>query len=275
MIDSHVHTMLCGHARGTMDTYIRTAIQKGLRQICFLEHVTPLDTAHKASMAVAEIPMYFQAVQRFKHRYQNDIDICVGLEIDFQPEFIDLYHRITQSHAFDVIGSSIHTIEGIDVVSPNTDWAAGRLDVDTIYIKYLQQLDQMVEHTYFDVVCHFDLIKKYGQIAGPMHLETMKRILSKISDNGLAVELNTSGWEHPIAEPYPAPDLVSDCRRKNIRMTLSSDAHAPEQVGRRFEQAIGVLTDAGYDHVVAYRGRRPAEVPINGHSIKTAEGMSI
>ena len=275
MIDSHVHTMLCGHARGAMEDYIQMAIQKGLRQICFLEHVTPLDINHKASMAIEEIPLYFQAVQRFKHRYQNEINVRVGLEIDFQPDFIDLYHHITQTHAFDVIGSSIHTIEGIDVVSPHTDWASGRLDVDAVYATYLQQLDRMVEHTYFDVVCHIDLIKKYGHRGSRLHLEKMKQILSKISEKGMAVELNTSGWEHPIAEPYPAPELVADCRQKNIRMTLSSDAHDPKQVGRHFEQAVGVLIETGYDHVVTYERRQPIEVPINGHPIHTTKRMQI
>jgi histidinol-phosphatase (PHP family) len=262
MIDNHVHTLLCGHARGTMDAYIQAAIRKGLRQVCFLEHLTPLDTTHQASIAIEEIPSYFYAVQRLKQRYRSGIAVKVGLEIDFQPEFVDLYHRITRMFAFDVVGSAIHSIDGVDVVSPHTAWTDGRLAAAEIYNRYLTQLDRMVDHAYFDVVCHFDLIKKYGQAARQTDLENMKRILSKIGQNGLAVELNTSGWDHPIGEPYPAPELLAHCRRLDIPIALSSDAHQPDEVGRHFHRAAALLADAGYDRIVSYSRRQRFEVPV-------------
>ncbi|MBW2249280.1 MAG: PHP domain-containing protein [Deltaproteobacteria bacterium] len=40
MIDYHIHTKLCNHARGMMGAYVKRAIEKGLKEICFLDHLT-------------------------------------------------------------------------------------------------------------------------------------------------------------------------------------------------------------------------------------------
>ncbi len=40
MIDYHIHTKLCNHARGVMGAYVKRAIEKGLTEVCFLDHLT-------------------------------------------------------------------------------------------------------------------------------------------------------------------------------------------------------------------------------------------
>ncbi len=37
--DSHMHTRYCHHAVGTMEEYVLCAIDKGLEEIVFLEHM--------------------------------------------------------------------------------------------------------------------------------------------------------------------------------------------------------------------------------------------
>ena len=65
MIDYHVHTSLCNHAEGVMEAYIQKAVDIGLKEICFLDHLIISEPANRLSMTPDEVPFYFQAIQFF------------------------------------------------------------------------------------------------------------------------------------------------------------------------------------------------------------------
>ncbi len=71
MIDYHVHTPLCNHAEGAMETYVRYALNIGLKELCFLDHLTFPGHKKMQSMRKEEVALYFQAVQVLKYRYNQ------------------------------------------------------------------------------------------------------------------------------------------------------------------------------------------------------------
>jgi len=68
MIDYHIHTMLCNHAEKPMEAYVKQAINIGLQEICFLDHLTMDENGRAQSMSAREKGLYFQAIQRLKDR---------------------------------------------------------------------------------------------------------------------------------------------------------------------------------------------------------------
>ena len=42
MVDSHVHTPLCGHAEGHPEAYLEEARAKGLKGVVFTDRIAPL-----------------------------------------------------------------------------------------------------------------------------------------------------------------------------------------------------------------------------------------
>ena len=70
MIDYHVHTMLCNHATGTMEAYVRAAVAKGLQTICFLDHLTLQEGGRHNAMHPREVPMYVNAARRLARQYR-------------------------------------------------------------------------------------------------------------------------------------------------------------------------------------------------------------
>ena len=83
MIDYHIHTLLCNHAEGSMESYVQSAINFGMSEICFQDHLTIQKSEERLSMAPDEIPFYFHAIQLLKHQYKGIINIKAGIEIDF------------------------------------------------------------------------------------------------------------------------------------------------------------------------------------------------
>jgi histidinol-phosphatase (PHP family) len=269
MIDYHIHTKLCNHARGVMGAYVKRAIEKGLKEICFLDHLTISQPGNRLSMTPGEVPFYFQAAQYLKKSFNGIISVKAGLEVDFSPETTDLVEEIIETFSFDVIGSSIHFPGNIDIVNSSSDWKQGKFDTDYVYELYLSQLKIMLEYDYFDVICHLDLPKKFGRTPSRTFDKEIDEIITIIKDKDLTVELNTSGYNHPVSEAYPAPGIIKKCHKAGVSMTLGSDAHHPDDVGRNFDRAFSLLRTVGYTHLASFTERRRIDIPIEKNELKT------
>jgi histidinol-phosphatase (PHP family) len=262
MLDYHVHTRLCNHADGTIGDYVRQAVSLGLKEICFLDHLTLGDRGSNSSMAIDEVGLYHQTVQHIKRATVGQINVKVGLETDFDPQYIDLYREIVQAFSFDVIGCSIHALDAIDVVSAHTDWADGRLDSQTIYTRYFERLNEMLDQDYFDLICHFDLVKKFGRVPKKSFQPEIEAIIEKIKRKKIVVEVNTSGFAHAPAEPYPAMPIIQMLADAGVGLTMGSDAHRPEELGRYFDQAAESLKRVGVKNLVGFSNRVQHAVPL-------------
>lgn len=267
MIDYHVHTSLCKHAEGEMEAYVQKAVDVGLKEICFLDHLTLSEAGRALSMTPEEVPLYFQAVCDLKQRYQSVISVKAGLEIDFNPEYMDLIQDIVGRYSFDVIGSSVHFVNDFNIVSRRSAWKLENAGADFLYEHYLKQLEIMLDFDYFDLVCHLDVVKKFGMQPLRSFAKKFDEILSKIRYKNLIVELNTSGYNHPAKEAYPSLRLLKKCSNLGIPVTLGSDAHKPESVGRHYDRAFSMLSSAGYRHLTTFKKRKRYAVPIEiaGH----------
>lgn len=263
MIDYHVHTSLCNHATGTMEQYVRAAVGKGLAAICFLDHLTFQEAGRTNAMFPREIPMYVDAARRLARQYRDQISVRVGLEVDFSIRHVDQCVEIVNTFDLDVVGSSVHFLDGDDVVSQRSAWARGEISADDVYPKYLGVLESMLDYDYFDVICHLDLPKKYNKCPSPSAVQGFLDVLEKIREKDLAVELNTSGFHYPVKEAFPSPELLGRCAQLQIPVVVGSDAHSPETVGRDFDRARNLLNVAGYRHLTGFSHRRREVVPVH------------
>ncbi len=262
MLDYHLHTRLCNHAEGSMVAFIRQAVDRGFEEICFLDHLTITDSPRPMTMDVAEVPLYFQTVQRLKRSFSDRIAVRSGLEIEFNPRYTELFKQIVDDFAFDVIGSSIHQLDGIDIVSGPYDSDAAFPVPETLQRRYLDYLEMMLANEYFDIVCHLDLLKKFGAGSSPYFEDRLAGILSRATARNLTVEVNTGGFDHPAAEAYPSRNILTMLKNAGIAVTIGSDAHRPEEIGRHFGRAFEMIQAAGFRHLAVFAGRSRSEVPV-------------
>lgn len=262
MMDYHVHTMLCSHARGTMEQYVDHAVRAGLSEICFLDHLTLNEKGRDLSMTPDEVALYYYSARRLQAAYRGRISIKVGLEVDFTPELSESARSVVERFDFDVTGGSIHFIEEKNLVSSKTSRRRKEKPDASFYEDYLDLLDRMLDCTYIDIVCHLDIIKKFGTIPPDWFYQRAEALLDKIADTGKVLEINTSGAAHPVGEIYPAQRLAEECCRKNIPVCLGSDAHLPEQVGRGFAEAADMLKKAGCTEITGFSRKTPCRVSL-------------
>jgi histidinol-phosphatase (PHP family) len=206
--------------------------------------------------------LLFSCCSGFEKKYRNKITVKAGLEIDFNPVHIDIFQDIIGTFAFDVIAASLHFPGGLDVVSHRSAWRHGEKNVNGVYELYFDHLKKMLDYCYFDVICHIDLIKKFGQKPSRSFEKEFDEILSIIKDKDVTIEVNTSGYDHPVGEIYPSLDILKKCQEQGIRITLGSDAHHPANVGNHFERVVPTLLSIGYRELATFTRRKCCEIPI-------------
>ncbi len=79
--------------------------------------------------------------------------------------------------------------------------------------------------------------------------------LQAMKKSNMVMEINTSGLRKPTAEIYPSETLLQVAYSMDIPITFSSDAHAVNQVGANYEQAIALAKATGYTKAVTFKGR--------------------
>ncbi len=236
-LDYHIHTKLCKHANGEMADYVEQALKLGIKEIAFTDHI-PLpenfDLAHR--MALSEMDIYLNEIEKLKTRFGNDIQILTGIEADFYDGFEDYLDDFLRRFPMDIVILSVHFIR---------DWPAGNWafsyhfpgrPLKEIYSDYLQALMRGVETGLFNVLGHLDLIKRDEARLLDGNEEEVRRLLALVSQQKMAVEINTSGLRKEIGETYPHQSLWPLLADFELPVTMGSDAHAPNQVGLRFAE---------------------------------------
>jgi histidinol-phosphatase (PHP family) len=99
---------------------------------------------------------------------------------------------------------------------------------------------------------HLDLIKIFGIRPRTDVRKLAEKVLDAVQEFNLAVEINTNGRYKPVGEWYPEQKLIEEIIRRNIPISLGSDAHAPENVGRDIADVCSMLKGYGLKKVASF-----------------------
>ena len=89
-----------------------------------------------------------------------------------------------------------------------------------------------------------------------------EKIASVLKELDVAFELNTSGYDYPAGEMYPSPSFLRILNDYEVPVTVGSDSHRPEHVGRHFDRAYEILREAGYDSIAYFERRKRTLQPL-------------
>jgi histidinol-phosphatase (PHP family) len=245
-----------------METFVQKAVERGLSEICFLDHLTLAKEGASLSMSPGEVGLYFHAVKRLAARWHGKIEVKAGLEVDFAQGGMDIERRVVDTYAFDIIACSVHFLNGFNIVSKRTQKDNPYKDPRNMARDYLASLDSMLDNPFFDMVGHLDVVKKFSGVGEEGLEQEWEAVIRRLARLGLAVEVNTSGFFHAAKEQYPSRRLLKLCREAGVEAVLSSDAHSPGEVGREFARARAVLAEAGYTRLVSHTRRRKEVVSL-------------
>lgn len=254
-----MHTPLCLHARGWPGEYAARAVARGLRGVIVTCH-SPMPGGYSAGvrMKPSQFPEYLAMIEAAARAWRGRAEVLTGLESDYAPGFEKWLEHLHARARFDYILGSVHPFV------PEYRQRYFRGDQRAFIELYFEHLAMAAETGLFDALAHPDLIKNEAPEAwNPNELmPVIRRSLDRIAATGCAMELNTSGALKRLPEMNPAPAILHEIRERGIPVVIGADAHVPERVGDRFEEALGLLSSLGFRFVSIFRQRRREEIPI-------------
>ncbi|OWR28549.1 histidinol-phosphatase [Saccharibacillus sp. O23] len=272
LIDYHTHHERCGHAVGKLEQYVRRGIELGLDQLGLsdhmpLIHVDPAAYYPEMAMPMDELPRYVEEVLALKEKYKGQIQIKLGLEGDYIEGYEDKIEEIVNAYPWDYVIGSVHFLGEWDITDfrQTAGWE-GRNPLD-VYRAYYDAIGRASGTGFYDIVGHFDVIKRFGFAPAPEEAaekEAMEEAaLRKIAASGIAMELNASGLTKPCAEMFPSETLLRRALTLGVPLTLGSDAHDPAKLSENLDVARSQLVSLGVSEVATFDRRVRTMVPLS------------
>ncbi|MFX1499665.1 MAG: histidinol-phosphatase HisJ [Promethearchaeota archaeon] len=283
--DYHTHNQMCNHAVGSIEDYIKKAIDKKLDLIGISDHF-PYEYLKSSPILIDEVPyqeyamrlnevdIYLSSIKKLKDKYKNKINLRIAFEVDYfksLESFLNLQIK-NRLNDLDYILGSVHILHGKSKLFAFDDRRFLSMykeyeSIDNIYVEYYHKLQDMItsEEFDFDVVSHFDLPKKYNKraIDKELVMDEAIKTLEFIKKRNLTVEINTGGLRKEVREQYPSFEIVKEMYELDIPVLLGSDAHHPNDIGYKFTKILKELKKIGYTKLAHYNRRKRTFIEIN------------
>ena len=265
IVDYHMHlrnpSEQIAHDTWSVEPFVEAARRAGVDEIGFTEHIYYFKQTralwtvpYQTERCVYDLEPYVDAILQARER---GLPVKLGLEVDYVPGREDETRALLTPYPWDYLLGSVHFIDGFGV-----DGEPRLLDevgVAEAWRRYFDTLAAAARSGLFDSLSHPDLVKIFGDRADAFDYGT---IADAIAEAGVAVEVSTAGLRRPVRELYPHPDLLAACRARGVPVTLGSDAHSPDVVGRDFDRARELLRAAGYETITVFEQRRARQEPL-------------
>lgn len=271
-VNYHLHNRYSADGRGSTEAVCEAARKLGFDEICFTNHVETL-SEDKSDWVVdlVEARERFEQLQHEIERLQPDypeLRILLGAELEYRREWVDTLDALVDSVDFDLLVGSVHVVDGRQISGGSVSTYFKDRDVHEAYGRYFETVAELVEWGSFDVVGHFDLVKRYGvKQYGPYDVkafeEQIRGVLTSMVEKGLGLEVNTSGVVQAPAEPYPGLDVLRLAKEAHVAtVTIGTDSHVPTSFEQGWEVGMQLLRDAGFTELTLFSHRIRRNIPI-------------
>ena len=261
--DYHVHSYFSGDCDTPMEQMIQTAIAKGLKHICFTEHMDfdfPYDPAlNEDGMWDLNADSYLYELLKMRDKYSSQIEIHFGVELGMQPQCVRKNLIFAREHEYDFIIASSHVCNGMDPYYPK--FYEGRSEEEA-YREYFESILQNIKRFHnFDVYGHLDYVVRYGpnkdaNYTYEAYKDVIDPILTYLIENEKGIELNTAGLTKGLRNPNPCKEIIKRYRDLGGEIiTIGSDSHVPDTLGNHFDKAAAILTDCGFKYYCVFANR--------------------
>jgi histidinol-phosphatase (PHP family) len=268
LTDLHVHlrpdaleaTAEAHFTPANAERYAEVASERGIGFLGVSEHVHRFRQALEVwrhpfweENATDDLDAYCEFVR-------SDTDLALGIEADFVPGREDRLANLLAGRDWDYVLGSVHFL-GEGAVDMGGEWDIWRSasDPEKVWRRYFETLGEAARSGLFDVLSHPDLVKVWGPerprpARDPRFL--YEAAMDGIAESDVAIEVSTAGLRKAAREIYPAPDFLAMCLEAGRPVTLSSDAHTPNDLGYRYDEAVELLGSLGVEEVAVFDRRR-------------------
>lgn len=280
LVDYHSHSTRCRHATGELEEYVLRARQLGLREYGISDHCPWMlqQIGQHMAMEWDQLPGYVKEVKGLQEKYnregEDSFHVRLGLEMDFIPCRLAEARRVIERYDWDYLLGSVHSTGLGMIADAYYSGILEKFSPEVVCEYYFHALGEMIDARFCDVIAHMDLPKKFNMIPRGGFMRWVEPLIPRIKKAGMVVEINTSGREVGPQEAHPGWEILEALVAAGVPLTLSSDAHSPQHIGRYFGEVVKKLHCLGVREIATFEKRQVIMVPLEGSSEQSSAPMA-
>ena len=263
-----------------LDLYLIQAKRMGMQEVGIVDHLyrfTEYKSYYQKNMIIDDTPLgimqrewldnvctvsvtsFVEFIQQQKDKWkQEGIDLRLGVEADYYPGCEEELSAILSEQPYDYVIGSVHFVDGWGFDNPETADRFEQFDLESLYRRFFQIVGQAISSKLFDFVAHLDNLKVFchrpdERILLPMYEEIAELLIA----TDTATEINAGlYYRYPIKEMCPSPTFLKVLSDKGVKITTSTDAHFPQDLGSYTAQQMELLKEAGFKVIVTFVDRK-------------------
>jgi len=260
LADCHTHTRLSFDSEADPAGMAAAARRSGLSVICFTDHIDFLDGDGAFIGLERDGDKPFWLPSELAALSSDGLTVRTGVELGEPWEDPALAERVASLPELDFVIGSVHNLSSAD---GGQDFYYLHYEDEAFCHKalegYFRCMEALSAMDCYDVLAHIIYPLRYmnGRDGNHVTLERYKPRLERIFRTVIAkdkgMEVNTCRGE-TVEDWRDILSLYRDCGGRIV--TLGSDAHRPEDVGKGIPQAAELLRHFGFSPAV-YEKRQP------------------
>ena len=265
LADYHIHTSFSIDGEAPMEDMLLSAINKGLKEVAFTDHVD-FDAKYYPQ---PDYDSYIPVFNTLKEKYKSKINVVFGVEVGLENTWADKINDFTSRYPFDFIIGSSHAVLTKDLYFDQKEYFDKKAKKEA-YSTYFRELYKNIHSCHdFNVYGHMDFVSRYGMyddnsLEYKDYADIIDQCLKAIINKGKGIEINTSGFRYGINNAYPSMDILKRYKQLGGEMiTVGSDSHRTADVADHIEYAYDMMKEAGFKYVSVFRKQKAEFVNID------------
>lgn len=267
----HIHSTM-SDGLFTPEQVVQQAVEHGMKYIALTDH-HPLPSKEIGDWEKFTVSDHdFERLQELKRKYEGQIDLALGIEMDWFEAHQDFTREELQKRDYDFVIGSIHFMPFQDSLRHGPLYKSGadtkRLiesygSMEELLKNYYSQMRLMTDSGLFDSMGHIDRIRsitgKLDTRGEEVQQSEIERTLSHAKESGIAVEVNTYSLEYPQSSKLYFPeDILPIIKRLEIPITIGNDGHS--SITRHLNKGFELVKEAGIKTTGVYQNRERSEI---------------
>jgi histidinol-phosphatase (PHP family) len=258
----HTHSSFCD-GKASMNDVCQSAVKAGLCAIGFSSHA-PVPFKTQWAMNFEDVLDYREEIERCRVEFGSSIKIYAALEADYIPSgrsvIFDAWRKMLD---LDYIIGSVHLVLNPErpcqiwfLDGPKENYEIGLNacfdgDIKKAVTQYYLQMQEMVKLQKPDVIAHMDKVimnnkDRFFSEKDSWYQDIVEDTLQVIKEFQTIVEVNTRGiYRGKYNTFFPNETIIKRCIELGIPLTVSVDAHHPDELKSEFESGVKTVKRLG------------------------------
>lgn len=255
LVDSHTHSIYSFDGYAPVREMCLAAERAGVSRLVVTDHYD-IDGVRDGFYADYDMEAARRDIDAAREEFGGRVALFRGIELGqgaLRPQDVQ---RFLARGRFDFVIASCHNLGGVPDFSFLNYTEMPQTLIDDLYRRMLAELCLHAAIPGVDTVAHLTYPLRYMARCGrnvdlPSFTEEFRTLFSVMREHGCALELNMKaiwlGAESPETEMFLLR-LFRACGGEEV--TIGSDAHRPEEIGRGIADGCAMLREAGFADVL-------------------------